>query len=76
MFDFSGNPLPHDEVERQRARIMGTPHMRRDRAYLVCKDLITYDAGVVYAQLPNLAKISSMLEVLRVGWSYKLVEQL
>ena len=31
---------------------------------------------VVDPQLPALAKVSSLLEVLRLGWSYELVEQL
>ena len=69
VLDFSGSPLP-DEVERQRARIMRTPLVRRDRDYLFRKDLITDDARVVDPQLPILAKVSSLLELLRQGGSY------
>jgi len=72
----NGNPLPDDEVERQRARIMRTPLVRRDCDYPFCEDLITDDAGVVDPQLPILAKGSSLLEVLRLGGICELVEQL
>ena len=64
---FSGNPQLDEEVERQRARIMWTPLVRRGRDYPFCKDLITDDAGIVDRKLPILAKVSSSLEVLRLG---------
>ena len=76
VLNFSGNPLPDEEFERQRARIMRTPLARRDREYPFCEDLTTDDAGVVDPQLPILAQVSSLLEVLRLGGSYELVEQL
>ena len=65
MLDFNRIPLSDDEVERQRARIIRTPVVRRDREYPLCEDLITDDAGVVDPQLPILVKILSVLEVLR-----------
>ena len=37
MLYFSGNSLTDDEVERQRARIMRTPLVRRDREYPFCE---------------------------------------
>ena len=76
VLDFSGNPLPDEEVERQRARIMRTPLVRRDREYPFCEDLITVDAGLVDPQLPILAKVSFLLEVQQLGGSQKLVEEL
>ena len=42
---------------------------------LFCEDLITDDAGVVDPQLSNLAKFSSVLQVLQLGGVYELVEQ-
>ena len=69
MLDFSGSPLPHEEFERQRARIMRTLLVRRDPENPFCEDLITADAGVVDPQLPILAKVSSLLEVRRLGGS-------
>ena len=35
--DFSGNPLPVDEIERQRVRIMRTPLVRRGREYFFAR---------------------------------------
>ena len=55
---------------------MRTPLARRDREYPFCEDLITDDAGVVDPQLPILAQVSSLLDVLRLGGSYELLEQL
>ena len=72
----TGNPRPNYEVERQRARIMWTPLVRRDREHRFCEYLVTDDAGVVDPQLPILAKVSSLLEVMRLGGSYEPVEQL
>ena len=76
VLNLNGNLLPNNEVERQRARIMRTPLVRRDRDYPFCEYLITADAGVVDPQLSILAKILSVLEVLRLGGSYELVDQL
>ena len=45
--DFSGNPMPDEQVERQRAEIMGTTLVRCDRVYLFCEDLIRDETGVV-----------------------------
>ena len=76
VINFSENPLPDDEVERQRARIIHTPLVRRDREYPFCEGLVT-DVGAVVGPQPSiLAKVSSVLEVLRLGGSFELVEQL
>ena len=76
VLNFSENPLPNDQVDHQRAKIMQTPLVRRDRENQFCEDLLTDDAGVVGSQLPILAKVSSLLEVLRLGECNELVEQL
>ena len=73
---FIGNPMPDEEVERQRVKIMRIPLVRRDREYPFCEDLITDDTGVVNPQLAILAKISSLLEVLWLDGNYDLMEQL
>ena len=74
--DFGWISLPDDEVERQPVKITRTPLVRRDRENPYCEDLITDDAGVVNPQLPILAKVSSLLQFLRLDGSYELVEQL
>ena len=66
VLDFNENSQSDDEVERHRARIMRTPLVRRDCQNPFCQDLIAYDAGVIDPQLPTLAKVSSLLEVLRL----------
>ena len=55
---------------------MRTPLVRRDCEHPFREDSVTNDTGAVDPQLPILAKISSLLEVLRLGVSYALVEQL
>ena len=74
--EFGGNPMPDEKVERQRAKIMRTLLVRRDREKISCQNSITDDTGVVDPHLPMLAKVSSPLEVLRLGGSYELMEQL
>ena len=66
VLDFNYNPLPNDEIERERARIMRTPFLQPDREHPFFTDLITDDAGVVDQQLPILAEVSSLLEVLQL----------
>ena len=48
----------------------------RDREYLFAQDLIVDGLGASDAKLPVLAKVSSLVEVLRLGGSYELVNQL
>ena len=48
----------------------------RDREYPFTEDLIVDDSGAPYATLPVLAKVPSLIEVLRLGGSYELVYQL
>ena len=64
-----------EEIERQRANIMRTPLVRRDREAPFCENLISDETSVVDLELPIPAKVSSLLEVLRLGGSYELVEQ-
>ena len=50
--------------------------MIRDRDYLFAEDLIVDDSGAPDAKLPVLAKVSSLVEMMRLGGSYELVHQL
>ena len=74
---FEGNPFSDSELERQRERIRRGLLVFRDREYLFAEDLIVDDSGAPDATLPFLAaKVSSLIEVLRLGGPYQLVYQL
>ena len=76
VLDFHGNPLSEDELECQREKIRKGPLVVRDREHLFAEDLITDEAGVVDPQLPVLTKVSSLVDALKMGGSYGLVEKL
>ena len=76
LLDFDGNPLPKDELERQREKIMLAPLVVRDREYPFWEDLIPDISGNVDPQLPMLAKVSCLIDALRLGGSCELVEKL
>ena len=76
VLDFDGNPLPEDELERQREKIMLAPLVVRDRDYPFREDLIPDASGNVDPQLPMLAKVSCLIDALQLGGSYELVEKL
>ena len=74
--DFEGNPHRETELERRRESILRGLLVVRDREYLFDEDLIVDDSGAPDATLTVLAKVSLLLEVLRLGGSYELVHQL
>ena len=76
VLDFQGNPLSEDELERQREKIRKDPLVVRYREHPFPEDLITNEAGVVDPQLPVLAKVSCLVDALKMGGSYGLVEKL
>ena len=76
VLDFEGNVMRDEEVARQRDRILRGPQVVRDREYPSSEDLIVGSIGTVDASLPVLAKVSSLVEALRLGGSYELVHQL
>ena len=76
VLDFDGNPLPEDELERQRGKIMLAPLVVRDREYPFREDFIPDASGNVDPQLPMLAKVSCLIDALRLGGSYELVKKL
>ena len=76
VLDFEGNVMRDEQVPRQRDRILRAPQVVRDREYPFAEDLIVDSSGTVDASLPVLAKVSSLVEALRLGGSYELVHQL
>ena len=73
---FDGKPLTEDELERQREKNLRAPLVVRDREYPFREDLIPDASGNTDPQLPVLAKVSSLVDLLQLGWSYELVERL
>ena len=73
---FNGKPLTDDELEIQREKILRAPLVVRDREYPFREDLLPDASGSTDPQLPLLAKVSSLVDVLQLGGSYQLVERL
>ena len=76
VLDFHGNPISEDELERQREKIRGGPLVVRDREHPFAEDLITNEAGFVDLQLPVLTKVSCLVDALKTGSRYELIEKL
>ena len=76
VLDFHGNPLGDDELERQRGKIRKGPFVVRDHKHPFVEDLITDETGAVDPQLPVLTKASCLVDSLRTGGSYELIEKL
>ena len=76
VLDFEGNPLSENELERRREHILRGPLVVRDREYPLAEDLIIDESGAPDATLPVVAKLSSLIETLRLGGPYELVSQL
>ena len=64
------------EVERQREKIMRAPLVMRDREYPFSEDVIVNETDAVDPKLGVMAKVSSLIKVLRPGGSYELVYRL
>ena len=73
VLDYEGNVMSPAEVERQRDKIMRAPLFVRDREYPFSEDVIVDETGAVDPDLGVMAKVSSLIEVLRLGGSYELV---
>ena len=73
VLDYEGNIMSPAVVERQREKIMRVPLVVRDRKYPFSEDVIVDETGAVDPNLDVLAKFSSLIEVLRLGGSYELV---
>ena len=73
---FEGNPLSESELERRKEHILRGPLVVRDREYPFAEDSIVDESGALNATLPVVAKVSALIEVLRLGGPYELVSQL
>ena len=76
VLDFRGNPLTEDELERQREKIQKGPLVVRDREHPFAEDFISDEAGVIDPQLPVLTKVSCLVDGLKMGGSYGVIEKL
>ena len=73
---FEGNPLTESELERRRESILRGPLVIRDRECSFAEDLIADESGAPDVTLPVVAKVSSLIEILRLDGPYELVNQL
>ena len=76
VLDYEGNIMSPAEVERQRENILRAPLVVRDREYPFSEDVIVDQTGAVDPNLGVMAKVSSLIEVLRLAGSYELVYRL
>ena len=76
VLDYKGNIMSPAEVERQREKTMRAPLVMRDREYPFSEDVIVDETVAVDPNLGVMAKVSSLIEVLRLGGSYELVYRL
>ena len=76
VLDYEGNIMSPADVERQREKIMRAPLVVRDREYPFSEDVNVDETGAVDPNLGVMAKVSSLIEVLRLGGSCELVYRL
>ena len=76
VLDFEGNVMSPAEAERQREKIMRALLFVRDREYPFAEDVLVDETGAVDPNLGVMAKVSSLIEMLRLGGSYELVYRL
>ena len=76
VLDFEGNPLSETELERRREQILRGHLVVRDREYPFAEDRIIDEFGAPDTTLPVVAKVSSLIETLRLGGPYELMSQL
>ena len=76
VLDVHGKPLSEHELERQRGKIKEGPFVVRECENPFAEDLIADGAVVIDPQLPALTKTSCLVDALRIGGSYELVEKL
>ena len=73
LLDYEQNDMSPAEVERRREKRMGAPLVMRDRVYPFSEDVIVDETGAVDLNFENMAKVSSLIEVLHLGGRYELV---
>ena len=67
VLDFEGNVKREEGIERQWERILRAPQVVRGREYPFSEDLIVDSAISVDVGLPVLAKVSTLMEALRLS---------
>ena len=76
VLDYEVNVMGPAEVERQREKIMRAPLIVKGREYPFSEDVLVDETGAVDPNLGVMAKVTSLIEVLRMGGSYGLVYRL
>ena len=76
VLDFQGNPLGEGKLEHQRKKIRKRPRVVRDREHPFAEKLITDEAGVLHPQLPDLTKVSCLVDALKMGGGCEMIEKL
>ena len=76
VLDFEGNPFSESELGWQKEHILRGPLVVRDREDPFADDLIVDESEAPDETLPVVAKVSSLIEILRLGGPYELVNQL
>ena len=76
VLDYKANAMSPVEEERHREKIMRAPLVVRDREYAFSEDVIVYKTSAVDPNFGVMAKVSPLIELLRLGGYYELVWQL
>ena len=76
LLDYEGNVMSPAEIERQRKKIIRAALVLRNREHPFSEDVIVDETGAVDPNFGVMAKVSSLIEVLRLGGSYELVYRL
>ena len=75
VLDFHGNPFCEDKPERQKRKIKKRPLVVRDCKHPFAGYFIVDEAGVVDTHMTLLTKVSCLVDALKIGGSYELVEK-
>ena len=76
VLDYERNPMSPAELERQRKKIRGSFGSARQGVPFFADEVIVDESVAVDANLAAMVKVSSLIQVLRLGGSYELVHQL
>ena len=63
-------------LSNKKYKIMKGPVVVRDQEHLFAEDINVDGAGAFHPKMPLIAKVSCLMDVLKMGGSYKLVEKL
>ena len=74
VLDFYGNQLSGEELERQRGKLMESILVVCDCEHPFAEDLTADGSGVVDTKMPVLTKVSWLVDPLKRGGAYRLVE--